>query len=429
MREKRILAILLVLATLGAVSAWASGGQEAGNAATAPAKKAPTEIQFWWHGGAAREPHIQKIIADYFVPKNPDIVIKLQSFANWDEMHQKSLLAVAAGNSPDCTTLKPMNLPDLADRDQMLAIDSLMAKYKVDKKVWFDVLANDSAMWKGKTYALPFWSATATYWANNTLWQNAGLSVASPPRTWDDLRDYALKMNNPGKQWGVVLFHGVNMIWMYHIQAGGKVVSPDNKQAFMDSPEARVAFQYYDDLVNKYKVAAKPGEATLEVVYNNMAGIWHIDSGNVANFLMSAPQIDYTSFAAPKGPANNKTVEMGTVLAIFAKSKYPDETFRFINTLAHSTDGQVYFAQKTGLTPAIKSASDDPRLSADKHLAGFLHQLRTDQLWARPIIKNAAMLYRGGDEATSAVLLKKKSIDQAVKDWQAVCDKVIAESN
>jgi ABC-type glycerol-3-phosphate transport system substrate-binding protein len=423
---RRTLSITLVLAALCVASTWASGEQEGAKPA---AGKAPTEIQFWWHGGAAREPHIQKIIADYFVPGNPDIVVKMQSFANWDEMHQKSLLAAASGTSPDCTTLKPMNLPDLADRNQMLALDSLMAKYKVDKKVWFDVQANDSSMWKGKTYALPFWSATATYWANIPLWQAAGLSPSSPPKTWDEMREYAMKMNNPGKQWGLVLFHGVNKIWEYHIQAGGKVVSPDNKQAFMDSPEGRAAFQYYDDLVNKYKVSAKPGEATLEVVYNNMAAIWHVDSGNVANFLMSAPQIDYTSIPAPKGPANSKTVEMGTVLAIFGQSRYPDETFRFINTLAHSTDGQVYFAQKTGLTPAIKAASDDQRLSADKHLAGFLHQLRTDQLWARPIIKNAAMLYRGGDEATSAVLLKKKSIEQALKDWQAVAEKVIAESN
>ena len=428
MREKRILAILLALATLGAVSAWASGQDDAKPAAAA-GKKAPTEIQFWWHGGAAREPHILKIINEEFVPKNPDIVVKMQSFSGWDEMHQKSLLAAASGTSPDCTTLKPMNLPDLADRNQMLALDSLIAKYKVDKKVWFDVLANDSSTWKGKTYALPFWTATSTYWANNPLWANAGLSAASPPKTWDDLRDYALKMHNPGKQWGLVLFHGVNMIWMYHIQAGGQVVSPDNKKAFMDSPEGRVAFQYYDDLVNKYKVAAKPGEAVNEVVYNNMAAIWHQDSGNVANILMSAPQLDYTSLPAPKGPANSKTVEMGTVLSIFGQSRYPDEAFRFINTLAHSANGQVYFAQKTGLTPAIKAAADDPRLSGDKHLAGFLHQLRTGQLWARPIIKNAAMLYRGGDEASSAVLLKKKTIDQALKDWQAVAEKVITESN
>lgn len=115
--------------------------------------------------------------------------------------------------------------------------------------------------YKGKVIAVPLTVGAEGYYMNEELFKAAGLDIAKPPKTWDDLVTYAKALTKPEeKQWGWMLHNdgtgGSAQIWVtYLYQNGGDLLNKENTRAAFNGPEGVEALQFWVDMFNKYKVS------------------------------------------------------------------------------------------------------------------------------------------------------------------------------
>ena len=77
---------------------------------------------------------------------------------------------------------------------------------------------------------------------------------------WDDLLDAATKLTrttSDGKQtYGIYAVNNIQEMWGDLVKEnGGSFLTPDKKQAAINTPESQEAIQFAVDLIHKYKVS------------------------------------------------------------------------------------------------------------------------------------------------------------------------------
>jgi ABC-type glycerol-3-phosphate transport system substrate-binding protein len=382
---------------------------------TAPKSVAPAKVQLWWFGGAVREPTMKKIV-DKFKEVNPKIDVTMQMFTGWDDLHQKSLLAIAGGDPPDITLVKPINLGDLAERGSLLALDPYIQRDKIDTKRWFDVVATYDSMWKSKYYALPWNMAAYVLLYNKDRFTEAGLNPDSPPKTWNELLEYSRKMTTKEK-WGLLAPAGVNGFLMFLKQNGGEYLTEDLSKSRITEKEGVEALQFLVDLVHKHKVAPVPGTTDSVDLYNGRIAMWYDHNGSLPNFAKFAPKLNLASATNPK-KLNGVTIEMSTVMSIFKESRYPDQSWELLKWMCYDDDMQMLWATEIGHLPAVKTLVDRPPFTTEPKWIGFKDQVKAE-MWARPVSLRQLEMYNALDSEVQAAMLGKKSVEKALADAQA----------
>ncbi|MBA7561485.1 extracellular solute-binding protein [Candidatus Atribacteria bacterium 1244-E10-H5-B2] len=132
--------------------------------------------------------------------------------------------------------------------------------------------------YKGKRYGIPSDGMLQLLYINTDHFREVGLDPEKPPRNVDEFIAAAKKLTKYDANGKVIragympryLGHGLGVadkfLPIVHI-FGGQMLSPDMKKAdgYINSPQSVAAFQFYYDLVYKYKVVnldfGKPGPA------------------------------------------------------------------------------------------------------------------------------------------------------------------------
>lgn len=162
---------------------------------------AKTKVIIWGINDTVPGGHREQV--QTFNKLHPDIelVSEVQTAAagQTPESMQKLMTAIAAGNPPDITTLDRFVVGSWAARGALTSIDALIKRDGVPKKEdWVDATWEE-CKWDGEMFALPpghdighlgLWSL---YW-NKDLFAEAGLDPEVPPKSWDDLLEYASKL-------------------------------------------------------------------------------------------------------------------------------------------------------------------------------------------------------------------------------------------
>ena len=419
-RLARYCALVLGLGALCIAPAFGSG-QTDGSATMQAA--APVPIQFWWFGGAVREPTMNKIV-DRFEAKNPQIDVTMQMFTGWDDLHQKSLLAIAGGNPPDVTLVKPMNLADLAERGSLLALDTYIDRDKIDTKKWFAIVADYDSTWKKKYYALPWNLAAYVLLYNKDRFTEAGLNPDKPPATWNELLEYAKRMTS-GDKWGVLAPAGVNGFLMFLKQNGGEYLNADYTKSMITEKEGVEALQFLVDLIHKHKVSPVPGTTDAVDLYNGRIAMWYDHNGSLPNFAKFAPDLNLASAVNPK-KVNNVTIEMSTVMSIFKESNKPDAAWELLKWMCYDDDMQMLWATEIGHLPAVRALVDKPPFSTDQKWIGFAQQAKT-AMWARPVALRSLEMYNALNSEVQAAMLDKKTVEKALADAQVRITEILRQ--
>jgi multiple sugar transport system substrate-binding protein len=308
----------------------------------------------------------QKAIAQ-FEQENPGIKMKVTVFP-YAEYRDKLLIAVQGGTPPDISTLDQIWMAQWAASDAIIPLDDYLAKSTLKRDDFFPG-AWDSNVWGGKVWGIP---------QNNDVWQElyynkdlfkaAGLDPEKPPANWDELLDYASKLNKPPDQYGIAIMGMGEMIVCimdsFIRSNGGDIINPEGTKAVINSPEAVAALKYLKDL----DAFAPPGTASR----NESDAVALFTTGKVAMILAGSWQQD--SFKGAEGlnwgvamtPAPAGKIFHGTLggwnLAVYKASKHPDEAWKYVEFLGANKE-----VQKTvnSLIPA--------RLDAGKE---FIEELR-----------------------------------------------------
>jgi trehalose/maltose transport system substrate-binding protein len=227
----------------------------------------------------------------------------------------------------------------------------------------------ETATWHGKLYAVPYNSNTQLLWYRSDL-------VKTPPQTWTQMINDAIRLKNEGKPHLIEIqgaqYEGVT-VWFNTMvaSAGGSILTPNALHASLGAPAVtalkimkRLATSPAADpslpvqMEDQNRLAMESGTAAFELNYPYVYPSMKADQPKLFKHFRWAlyPRVN------PNVPAH---VTIGGIdMAISRYSPHPTLAFQAALCLRDRAN-QLNAAIKGGLPPTIASLYSDPKLFPD----------------------------------------------------------------
>ena len=305
--------------------------------------------------------YIEEVMIPDFEKANPNIKVEMQ-FVGWANHSERYLTAWAGGEVPDVFEPAVEQASEMIDKEQVIALDDYIKQWgELDD---FFPVGYEPYMKGGKKHTLPFRLDVRNVYYRKDHFKEAGLDPEKAPDTWDDLYEYAVKLNKRDGSKVIRLgfnvetgnFGGqqyVEFVW----QNGSELLSADNKKANANSPEAVEALTF---LTNLYNELRPTGTATLpeSPIPYFATGQQSMAYGNSSLFRdveMHAPDsIDDIGIALPLMKKQRVNNCFGGGFSISSKSRNPDQAWEFIKAFI-SPESQSEWNNAHGTFPSRKS--------------------------------------------------------------------------
>src|SRR6202042_421131 len=236
MTKHRLRGRLAVLVTaLAAVTVVLAGcGTDSGGGTNA--SSGPIQI---WEGWTGAEATAYAHLVTEYEAEHPGVKVS-SLYVNNDDTLQKVLTAVRGGSTPDIAYLYGSWAPNVAQIPQVVNLTQVVKQPGVN---WDDFFAGerDVATVNGKVIGIPALVDNLAVVYNKKLFAQAGLPLPGPNWTWTQFEADAKKLTDAStKQYGTAyvtpgtedtVWHWEALLW----EAGGELLTPNNKQAAFDS--------------------------------------------------------------------------------------------------------------------------------------------------------------------------------------------------
>jgi multiple sugar transport system substrate-binding protein len=347
-----------------------------------PDPKQPVTISFAsWVGGTRG----MKVLYKKFQKAHPNIKVEFQEIPS-EEARRKLTTQIAGGNAPDSAYLDAGTVTSFAARNALVNLDNYVERTKTVKPDDFVEAFRKTAQYQGKTYALPLDGESTGLFYRKDLFAAAG--ITEPPKTWDEFEQDAQKLTQPDKkQYGFALFapspesayYWYPWLW----QAGGDLLSDDEKKIAFDSDAGRKAADFYIGLTkyapkdflnsNSYdgRIAFSQGKVGMYVAGGWLAGVLAEEFPKIDGKWATAP--------LPEGSAGCKTTIAGDNLALFSGGKNHDAAWKWIEFLTQPENMKVWTFDDPLSTamPTRTSLLESPELVQKKPvLEGFAKAMK-----------------------------------------------------
>ncbi|MGL4172752.1 MAG: ABC transporter substrate-binding protein [Actinomycetota bacterium] len=197
---------------------------------------------------------------------------------------------------------------------------------------------------------------------NTTYWEAAGLTDADVPKTWDELTAVATKLTKGKAQTGLVTDGSWDWASVFMKQAGGgRVVSEDNKQVIVNSPENLTGLEYLKKNLNSgvFKYAKEVGEDWGGgALITGKAAMTIQGSWIIGAIEKDAASLKYKAVELPAGPAGKGSVAFSNCWGIAEDSKNKDDAVSLVKFM-NSKEQQLANARISGIFPADKAAAQE----------------------------------------------------------------------
>ena len=339
-------------------------------ASTVSAGKATGTITVWAMG--AEGDNLPKLTKE-FEAANPGVKVEVTAIP-WDAAHDKFKTAITADKTPDAAMVGTTWMGEFATQ----ALDPTPAA--IDKSVFFEGAQKTTEV-AGTSYGVPWYVETRLVYYRKDLAAKAGITTL--PTDWAGLKAMAKAMQDKaGAKWGLNLQAGGQGSWQtilpFAWSNGAEVATEDQKKFTFDTPETAEAVKYYQsfftDGISLPKAAA---EGSTEPNFVNgsvpmfISGPWMM--GAVEKVGGAGFKDKYGVMPMPKQKTATSFVG-GSDLVVFKNSKNRDSAWKLVQWLSDPATQVKWYGLSTDL-PSVKSAWQDPALTADEKLAVFGKQL------------------------------------------------------
>ena len=364
--------LALTLSACGRDSAESTGAQT-GEAVKAGAATGTITV---WAMGAEGEKLPE--LAKEFESANPGSKVNVTAIP-WDAAHDKFTTAITANKTPDVAMVGTTWMGEFAGMD---ALDPTPGE--IDKSVFFEGAQKTTEV-ADTSYGIPWYVETRLVYYRTDLAQKAG--ITTPPTDWAGLKDMAKAMKEKaGATYGIGLQAGGVGSWQsvmpFAWSAGADLTKDDGKAYNFDSPEVLKAAEYYKSFFDEGLAdKAAPATPTTEPDFVSgkvpmfISGPWMMSAVEKAGGAGFKEKYDVMQIPADK---ESSSFVGGSNLVVFKNTKERDTSWKFVQWLAEPETQVKWYGISTDL-PSVKSAWEDPAMSADKKLAVFGKQLETAQ--------------------------------------------------
>ncbi len=378
---RRTSAITLAGVTALALTVSACGREDAGSGATQTGKAvssgAATGTLTVWAMGAEGE-KLPDLVKE-FETANPGVKVQVTAIP-WDAAHDKFTTAITANKTPDLAMVGTTWMGEFAGMD---ALDPTPGT--IDKSVFFDGAQKTTEV-DGTSYGVPWYVETRLVYYRTDLAEKAG--ITTPPTDWDGLKTMAKAMQDKaGAKYGIGLQAGGTGSWQsvmpFAWSAGADLTKDGGKAYNFDSPEVLKASEYYQSFfTDGISDKAAPATPTTEPDFASgkvpmfISGPWMMSAVEKAGGGEKFKD-KYDVFQIPADKMSSSFVG-GSNLVVFKNTKNRDSAWKLVNWLSDPKTQVKWYGMSTDL-PSVKSAWQDPALTADTKLATFGKQLETAQ--------------------------------------------------
>ncbi|MCX4553758.1 ABC transporter substrate-binding protein [Streptomyces sp. NBC_01500] len=427
--SRRAVAAAVVLATVLPLSAC-GGGADSGSADSSGKIEGNITFQTW-NLQANFKDYFNGVVAD-FEKKYPGTHVKWVDRPA--EGYPDKISADAAGGTlPDVVNVSPDLVAPLAKAGIAMDLDKDKTAAKYAKEYLPGAWKSHQIPGKQGTYAFPWYLNTGPLFYNKTLFEEAGLDPANPPKTYDEVFAAGLKMakNSKGK---IATLANIPTIEDFGRYGGQLMNKAGTGFAFNDAKGVEL-LTHYKELYDAKALDPEALTATPESTgHKFQTGSVAMNPGSALdldNFKKQAPSlyknIGITDQVSSTGHANMYV--MGVM--VNSRTKKKPAAVAFAHFVTDATR-QMEFAKKVAIFPSTEGSLDDPyftkedgtdvtrvRVAAAKSLktaVNYTPVLFSDQM--KTELRNAVARALQGKESP------KEALDNAVK----ACDRLLQQS-
>jgi len=386
-----------------------------------------------WHGYTDVEATTFTQLGREWNQAHPEQKVNVTFAGGNDDALKKTLASFVSGKSPGVAYEFGSSITTLAARNQTQDLSSLVKNTpSFNWNDFFPATRQAATAPDGKIYGIPALVDNLSLVYNKRLFDAAGVSYPTPTWTWTDFQNAARTLTNPAKHqfgWAYVNDGSEDTVWRFIAllwQAGGDLLTPDNKKAAFDSPAGVAAMRLLHDMsVTDHSVYLDTGDGQ----YQNL-----FSSGKIA-MLWTGPwdlsgidkKISYGTEFLP-GKITHATIAGPDNYMMFNKDDRAT-AWAFLQWL-DSPEVHLRFATATGDLPLRQSETRLPgyreflkRYPGDKV---FVDNLAKNVTKSRPNIPAYPKISQAIGLAVQSVLLGKAQPEAALKQAREQVDQILA---
>lgn len=386
--------------------------------------RAATEVTFWHSFASGEGAKAIATLVERFHAAQPEVRVKAEFAGSYGDLVTKLQAAIPAKRQPHLVMLEITRYGLFAERGALVPLEPFFEREGAEFVAQIRPFAREAALYKGRSYVIPFNVSTPLLYYNRDLFAAAGLDPNKPPATWDELLTAARKLHrsengrtsvwgiNPPPQW---------VRWAMTHQAGGGWVLPDTDEVLIDRPESIEAYRTAASWVLEHGVASKDAaldeKVAVQYFLSGQAAIHFDSTGSLGNLVRDAkfsvgvaPLPCKLRCAAPIG---------GAVIGIMAghSAAETEAAWRFLAFINRPEQNATVFAL-TGYLPVLVDTPNMPEAKA---------RLDADPAWSVAIKQLDVAFVRARPPAMPAIRAKEEQVWQAIVLGKQTAEAALAE--
>ncbi|MFH1084237.1 MAG: extracellular solute-binding protein [Chloroflexota bacterium] len=364
----------------------------------------------------------------------------------YDSTKDKYLAAIAAKNPPDLLTISAPDIPTLAQRGALMALDPFIERDKWDMTQYWP-MAVDQCSWRGKNYAITHHPDVRVMFHDQAVFKEVGLDPNAEPKSWQEIIDWGKAMSKQDK--GRYVRFGFVPTWVggtwanHYMVANGVVrIDEEGRTAKFHTAAAEEAMAWvvkcinevcggYENTIEFVEIHATPdGKGAYWMFpYHRMGSVLY------GNWLFSPiviidPKQPVNLSTFPGGPSNPNTKHVfhgGTMTAIPSDAKHWELAWEFLKYMSSETNGNgVRFIQECGddISGNIKESTSAEALKfpGRPKMMELFKDAKSPSYLKSPISQQWDVEMRTMGEK---ILLKKQTIPEALAETQKIVQKAL----
>jgi multiple sugar transport system substrate-binding protein len=353
-----------VIAALGAASMLFGLGACGSSSSSDSSSSKTTTISFqtWNLKNDTYTPYFNKLVKQ-FEKQNPGVKVKWidQPAENYDA---KLSTDAAANHLPDVVNVNEQQSYNLAKAGALLNLSKEAPELAKDyvPGVWKGGKFKGNGIEEG-VYGVPWYMNIDVAYLNKNVFQQCGLDVANPPKTYDDLFSQARKLASNSSCTGKDYMLAVPLVAPSDFaEYGVKFMNADHSKYTFNSAKG---VEFITQIADLYKMKAYPEDGLNTNIVNaeklyfqgNIAYMKDSTSSVMA-FKQNAPDLYKQLDVAPLATNTTNTLNPMT-FGVSSQTKNKKMAIKLANFLTNKKN-QVEFSKKSNTFPSAAGAMDDP---------------------------------------------------------------------
>ncbi len=297
---------------------------------------------------------IETILVPEFERLNPGVKVDV-TWIPWGDYIEAYVTRHVAGILPDVVSIGASGLGQFVEQGLIRSIDPYMREWEALSD--FVPAAHEDSMINGEFYAVPYRLDVRTLAYNRTYFDESGLNRDAPPRTWEELEDYAIRLARHDAEGNLVregfdVRADIQHVLPFVFQSGAEYMSADGKEVLLASDEGIEAISFLHKLIYERNVSNPAAWSFVRgdtaMVYDGtwlMQDAWaHVDTG----------------IAEPLRHREQSTHVHINRFGISSTSRHPDLAWEWIKFMMEPTNLQRVILESRAFPPVLPVLQMEP---------------------------------------------------------------------